>query len=241
MLSTGQEIYLYETSLGHAGELLDDILKYRQSGLPPPVIMSDALSRNRPTCLDQVIIALCNAHGRRQFVDIESRFPKEAAEVLDLYGQIWKHDGECKKNKYDEQARLEYHQKHSLPIMVEIKTWCENYLSSDNREEHSGLGKACQYFLNHYDGLSQFCKKRGAPIDNNHMEEGLKTKIRGRKNSHFYKTQIGADIANVLTSVIATAYRNGVNPFDYLNAVQRHAERVKQNPETWLPWTAPLS
>ena len=91
-----------------------------------------------------------------------------------------------------------------------------------------------------YDGLTLFCQVIRAPIDNNRMEEGLKIKIRSRKTSHFYKTQIGADVANVLTSVIATAYRNEVNPFHYLNCLQRNRESVKADPASWLPWNASL-
>jgi hypothetical protein len=42
----------------------------------------------------------------------------------------------------------------------------------------------------------------------------------------------------VITSVIATAYHAGVNVFEYLVVLQRHAEAAKRQPELWLPWTA---
>ena len=28
----------------------------------------------------------------------------------------------------------------------------------------------------------------------------------------------------------------GANPFDYLTALQRHAEELKQTPSEWMPW-----
>ena len=37
-------------------------------------------------------------------------------------------------------------------------------------------------------------------------------------------------------SLIYTANQNGINPFDYLNGLQRHADQVKTNPGQWLPW-----
>ncbi|NYZ68092.1 transposase, partial [Endozoicomonas sp. SM1973] len=55
-------------------------------------------------------------------------------------------------------------------------------------------------------------------------------------NSLFYKTQTGANVADVLTSVIATAASAGINVFDYLNAIQRNKAAVKANPDQWLPW-----
>lgn len=73
-------------------------------------------------------------------------------------------------------------------------------------------------------------------IDNNRMEETLKIIIRGRKTSHFYKTKTGADIANVLLSIIATAYRAEVNLFEYLIVLQRHCDQVRKDPAGWLPW-----
>ena len=77
----------------------------------------------------------------------------------------------------------------------------------------------------------------GVLKDNNPIERALKLIIRGRKNALFFKTPAGAAIADVITSVISTAYHAGVNVFEYLVVLQRHAEAVKRQPEQWLPWT----
>jgi hypothetical protein len=29
---------------------------------------------------------------------------------------------------------------------------------------------------------------------------------------------------------------NGVNPFDYLTELQRHAEEMARSPSEWMPW-----
>lgn len=68
------------------------------------------------------------------------------------------------------------------------------------------------------------------------MEEKLKIIIRGRKTAHFYKTANGADVANVLTSLIATAYGEDENVYEYFLALQKHTEHVKENPSSWMPW-----
>lgn len=239
VMPQGRRIYLYETSLAHSGEHLDDILKLRDPSLPPPIVVCDALSANRPTVMT-CIIDLCNAHGRRQFYDTESFHP-EVAEVLDDYDKIWVYDAESKALKHTPAQRLAYHIEHSLPIMERIKKWCSAYLSSDEVEEHGPLGKACRYFIKHYKELTQFCKTEGAPIDNNLMEAGLKLPIRGRKQSHFYKTEHGAAVANILISLIATAYQNSVNAFHYLNALQRNKSKIKPELKDWLPWIVPAA
>lgn len=60
--------------------------------------------------------------------------------------------------------------------------------------------------------------------------------IRGRKNYYFFKTENGAGVANVLTSIIATAWRAGINVYEYLVHIQRYKEHVKANPAAWVPY-----
>jgi hypothetical protein len=37
-------------------------------------------------------------------------------------------------------------------------------------------------------------------------------------------------------TIIHTCRLGGVNPFDYLVALQEHRGRVAENPAAWLPW-----
>jgi len=231
----GHDIILFDTSLGHAGEHLDAILSKRDPSLPSPLIMSDALSSNAIT-KTTVKYCYCNAHSRRQFYDLEKIYPNDIKWLLDQYGLIWKHDTWAKDEDMNALLRLDYHQKHSLPIMEGIYDWALAKQTSVAFEEHSAFGKAINYFLKHYARLIMFCVEAGALIDNNRMEEKLKIVIRGRKAAHFYKTVAGAGVANVLVSLIATADKAQENVFDYLQALQRHQKYVKANPSSWLPW-----
>ena len=60
--------------------------------------------------------------------------------------------------------------------------------------------------------------------------------LNNRKNSLFYKTENGARVGDLYMSLIATCHLAGVNPFDYLTELQRHATEVRENPAAWLPW-----
>lgn len=228
------DIVIMDTSLGHFGEAIDDILRHRPPDLPPPLLMSDALSSNTPTAC-KVVQILCNAHGNRQFKDIESFFP-EVTPIIDQYCKIWTYDRHTKDQQMSDQARLEYHQKYSLPIMEEIKRWCEAKLQDETFEENSALGKAIRYFTKHYLELCRFCWIPGAELDNNLTEQTLKIIIRGRKTYMFFKTDNGAGVANVIISLIATAWRAGVNVFEYLTDIQRYKDQVKASPELWVPY-----
>ncbi len=234
-VTNGHEIVLFQTNIGHAGEWIDEILQKRDPGQAPPILMSDALSSNTPSRVT-VIQALCNSHGRRQFVDVLANFPDEVEHVLNRYKVIWMNDDTTQEQGLCDADRLAFHREHSLPVMAEIRDWGQCQLDDKTVEENSGLGKAIRYFIKHYAGLTCFCTVEGAMLDNNLMEAQLKLIVRGRKNAYFYKTLAGAAISDIITSVIATCVRALINPFDYLNAIQRNQEQVKSNPQVWLPW-----
>ena len=234
-LADGHEVVLFETSLGHAGEHLGSILKLRPPGLAPPLTMSDALSSNSVIAF-VIKAASCNSHARRNFFDIKSRHPAEIDWVLETYARIWKAEDVVKEENLNPNQRLAYHKQHSLPAMQAIRDWAAKKLEEEDFEEYSALGKAINYFLRHYDKLILFCIEPSALIDNNRMEEKLKILIRGRKMAHFYKTVNGAGVGNVLISLIATAYDADENVYDYLVALQKHRQHVKENPAIWLPW-----
>jgi len=62
------------------------------------------------------------------------------------------------------------------------------------------------------------------------VERSLKRAILHRKNSLFYKTENGAEVGDLFMSLIHTCELNGVNPFDYLTELQKHAEELARSP-----------
>lgn len=231
-------VALYQTNIGHAGEWLEQILAHRPAGLDPPIVMSDALSSNRVHG-HTVRIASCNAHARRGFVDVAAHYPDQARFALETYQRIWAAERHCLEHALEPAARLAYHRRHSGEAMEALRAWCEHELESGAVEANGTLGQAMGYVLRHHENLTLFLREPGAPIDNNVIERLLKLVVRGRKNSSFYRSEVGAGVADVIGSVLATCHENGIGSFDYLCAVQRHAEAVRGEPERWLPWNWP--
>ncbi len=87
-----------------------------------------------------------------------------------------------------------------------------------------------------HDGPIPIHREPGAPIDNNICERALKKAILHRKNAYFYKTENGARVGDLYMSFIHTCELNGVNPFDFLTELQKHAAEIPSSPERWLPW-----
>ena len=227
-------IVTFKTNLGHTGECLDETLRERQADLDKPTVMTDASSSTTVTVID-TIRALCNAHARRKFVEVE-KYSDIAEQAIKLYKTIWHNDDESVLALHKPEQRLEYHKTHSLPVMERIKRLCDEALSDPHLEEHSQVAKAFRYFVTHYEGLTAFCRTKGAPIDNNESEETLKLAINVRKNSYFFKTQNGATVVDRLLTIIATCERTGTNAYDYLVDLQRNADQLRESPEAFLPW-----
>jgi hypothetical protein len=236
ILSTTEKrkIALFITGRQHAGENLDDLLKQRIDR-GPPIQMCDALSRNIPAAL-KTILANCLAHGRRKFVDVIQSFPEECRHVLETLAGVYKNDQIAKERNMNPDERLHFHQQNSGPLMENLKDWFHQQLERKTVEPNSGLGQAIGYMLNHWQALTLFLKVPNAPLDNNLCEQALKKAILHRKNALFYKTEHGAWVGDLFMSLIHTCNLAGVNPFDYLTALQENAADLSNHPDKWMPW-----
>ena len=228
-------VALYYTGWQHAGENLAAVLSQRDAALAPPIQMCDALSRNMSPQAN-TILAHCLAHGRREFVTVAPSFPDECRHVLDSLGEVYRFDAQAKQLGLKPEPRLVHHQTHSQPVMAQLKAWMQDKLDGKHVEPNSGLGRAMGYLLKHWEPLTLFLRKPGAPLDNNRCEQALKMAILHRKNSLSYKTLNGARTGDLFMSLINTCRLNRINPFAYLLALATHAKEVASNPAAWLPW-----
>jgi hypothetical protein len=223
----GHHIALFFTGRQHAGENLADILAQRAAALPPPIQMCDALAANTAGAFD-TLLAHCLTHARRRFVDVVDHFPAEVRHVLDVLREVYHTDAQARARSPEERLRL--HQATSGPLMAGLDTWMRQQLDDHVVEPNSGLGAAITYMRKHWAKLTLFLRVPGAPLDNNICERALKKAILHRKNALFYKTLTGARVGDVFMSLIHTAELNGIAPFAYLVALQRHHQEVARDP-----------
>jgi transposase len=232
----GHRIALFFTGTKYAGENLARVLDDREPGRSPPIAMSDGLAANVPKG-HSVIEANCLIHGRRNFVEIVEDFPPECRFAIECLKGVYENEAEAKKLDLPPEGRLGYHQERSALIMEALELWLAWKIEDQVIEPNSGLGQAIKYMRKRWQKLTLFLRMPGSPLDNNIAERILKMAILHRKNSYFYKTRNGARVGDILMTVIDTCRLEGVNPFEYLNALQRHAARVREKPAEWLPWS----
>ena len=228
-------IALFFTGRQHAGENLAKVLKHRDPALGPPIQMCDALSRNLPPECD-TINANCNSHARRNFVDVVDSFPSQCAVVLETIRQVYRNDALCEQRGFSPEQRLQWHQSKSGPLMQTLRLWLDEQFEHHLVEPNSGLGEAIAYMRKHWDKLTLFLRQAGAPLDNNICERIIKMVILHRKNALFFKTQKGADVGDLFMSLIHTCQLCGINPLDYLTALQEHHREMREHPAQWMPW-----
>jgi len=235
ILDDNTTIALFFTGRNHAGENLDSLQELREPEKDTPIQMCDSLSRNTSKLFSRYV-SHCLVHARRNFVDILPIFPDECQKVIDTLAQVYKNDDITKKEAMSDDQRLEYHKKNSGPAMEGLHDWMKEQIDDKLVEPNSILGKAISYMIKYWPALTLFLTISGAPLDNNICERILKRIVLNRKNALFYKTQVGAWIGDIFTSIIHTCSMAKINPMDYFIKLQEYEDKMKQNPEQWMPW-----
>jgi transposase len=231
----GRKIALFFTGARHAGENLEAVLERRAAELPMPIQMCDALSSNSAGDFE-TLMANCLAHSRRRYVEVADSFPEEVRFVLETLREVYKTEALARKDGLNPDDRLRLHQDNSAPRMQALENWMQAQFAGRKVEPNSTLGDAIRYMQSHWPALTLFLRVAGAPLDNNITERALKKAILHRKNALFFKTLNGARVGDIFMSLIHTAELNGIAPFDYLVALQRHAKDVCVSPGDWMPW-----
>src|SRR5258708_2546083 len=85
-------------------------------------------------------------------------------------------------------------------------------------------------------GLTAILRQAGAALDNNMFEHALQRSAVQRKTALFYQTMHGAEVGDLLMSLIHSCQLAGANSFEYLTELQRHVPELIARPAEWMPW-----
>lgn len=226
---------LYFTGIHHTGEVMDLIVADREADLPPPIFMGDCIESNSVTTA-KVYYAGCNAHAVQRFKALADRYPEQSDYVLARYREIYDNEDHCIEAELSPEARRDYHREHSRPLLRQITEYGEEQLEERKVEPNSDLGEAFEYVIGNERRLSAFARHPGAALDNNRVERALRTSVRLRETTHFFRNPVGAGVADTILSVGATALHERLNLFEYFVDLQRHTEAVRSDPAAWVPW-----
>src|SRR4029453_1949139 len=87
------------------------------------------------------------------------------------------------------------------------------------------LSKGLAYVRERRAALEVFLTDPDVPMDTNHLERTLRAIPMGKKNWLFCWTEVGAQHAGIVQSLIVTCRLHGIDPYTYLvDVLQRVAE-----------------
>ena len=212
-----------------------DVLGFRSKERELPIQLCDP-SPNMPADL-ATILANCLAHGRRPFADVAECFPQECSYVLHALKGVYKNDELARRDELSPEERPKFHQTHSEPIMKDFSSsgssgsstsgwWSRTRPWAERLRIYSGTGirSRCSF------------GKRVGPWTTTSGEWAWKKVLLHRKNSLFYKTENGAGIGDLFTSLIHTCERGFKKKKKYFHQLVRHQGTLARNPAAWMPW-----
>lgn len=164
----------------------------------------------------------CNAHARRYFRQAGERFPGEAQFFIDQYKEIYKREDELKGKPFDEVLKI---RSQMRPYFESIKARSMNDVAAYSSK--SQLGKAMNYFLKNYEGLTRFLENQELPIDNNSQERLLRNPVIGRKTWYGTHSKQGAETAAILFSLVESCKLNKLNPRQYFKQLVQDLHQGK--------------
>lgn len=191
----------------------------------------DELYRDRSRGITEVA---CWAHARRRFFEARSSDLMRSMVMLAYIRLLYDVEREARTLLLTGEARKTLRQSKSILILEDIRTYLE-------REQPAVLpkspeGTAIAYTLSNWDALVRYCDDGDLEIDNNGAERSLRGIAVGRRNWTFLGSDNGGRTAAVLTSIMATCRRLGIDPFEYLRDVfQRISTHPQSNLNDLLP------
>ncbi len=180
---------------------------------------------------DGITEVACWAHARRYFVEAQDTSLRQATEAVAYIRRLYDAEDAAKleiqalpldlsdtdRTEQSAMIRLRYRQSQSVDILSDFGEW----LTEMRRDSlpKSPLGKAVSYALTNWDALKVYTTDGLLSIDNNAAERAMRPIALGRKNYLFFGSDKGGETAAILYSLIASADKQGLNPFEYLRDV----------------------
>jgi transposase len=192
-----------------------------------------------------IMPALCWSHARRQFYELadiaaNARRGKKAPAISPVALEAVKRidalfDIDRTVNGLNAEERLRVRQEQSRPLVDALETWLREERSRLSRA--ASVAKPIDYLLRRWDRFTPFLADGRICLTNNAAERALRGFALGRKSWLFAGSERGAARAAAMTTLIATAKLNDVDPLAWLaDVLARIAGAPQSRLSELLPW-----
>jgi len=180
----------------------------------------------------EIEVLYCMAHARRYFTEAIDNDKARSEYVLARMQELYKIEREIKELTREEKYNVR--QQQSVQILKELGAWMvEQYPQVTPK---SAIGKALEYSMKRWEGLSRYTTDGKLMIDNNLIENNIRPIALGRKNYLFAGSHEAAQRIAMIYSLLGTCKLHGVNPQEWLTRVfEEIPNRNVNNIEDLLP------
>jgi len=192
-----------------SGDNIKKILKDFQG-----IVVSDGYKPYETFAINtwQVKRAQCWAHVRRKFFEALETEPELSNPVIEMIRELYCIEGQAKS--FEEKKRIRSVQ--SSLIVDRIFEYLRKVSLESDLVKSSLFYKAVSYAFSNERALRVFLDEPSVPLDNNTVERANRYNAVGRKNYMFHWTEVGAQRAAILYSLVISCISNGIDPYEYL-------------------------
>ncbi len=204
-------IVLYDYAPSRSGKVPIELLEGFSGAL-----QVDGYDGYAPACEEYNLNRLgCMDHCRRKFFDAGKtsagkNIGKKGVIIID---KLYRIESQIEDMTMEDRHRIR--QEKSKPILCEIKVWIDEIRPKITPK--SVAGKAINYAYNEWKYLVKYIDNPEYNISNIWIENAVRPFAVGRKNWLFSASVDGANASAMFFSLIETAKKNGLEPFDYFS------------------------
>ena len=177
------------------------------------------------------------AHARRKFIQAQQAAPAgkpshKTQQVLSWIGKLYALEKQWLL--LDPEDKRQHRQEQSKPILDQIESW----LTRQNVNPQSLLGRAIHYLQGEWQRLNVYLEDGWLNIDNNLVKNAIRPFTLGRKNCLFSQSVAGAHASAALYSLVETARAKKLNTYTYLKHLFTALPQVSLSDDLdqLLPW-----
>lgn len=167
----------------------------------------------------EVTHLFCWAHARREFEKALDNDKERASKALLYIQELYKIEATARVQGMTAEQRKKLRLDKSLPILNNFADWLKAELLSREILPKSQIGKALNYSLKRWQGLTAYLYDGVLEIDNNLIENAIRPLALGRKNYLFAGSHKAASRAASIYSFFAICKKHEINPYQWLKYV----------------------
>jgi hypothetical protein len=210
---------LYEFTSSHSSTFVRELFKgftgFLQSDASS---VYDILERGPPKSTDETLALIgCWAHCRRYFFEAAVCKYKIGVDGLHRIQALYRADAELRELPPIERKARRL--TAVAPLIDDFFAWVARVRQTE--PGRTLATKALGYATNQEDELRRVLLDGRLPLDNTRSERALRTIVVGRKNWLFYGSEVHAESAAAIFSIIASCRLHRLDPLNYLTEVLR--------------------